>query len=133
MRVTIGQLTEDLTPFTKQGDEAMNIEIVPRKIVEDIIELCLKLGEENYDEGNNLADHDLEEANKRYLKSRTYEFIAQFAHELLEKFEEESIPHTCKHCEYSHVTNVKDCIYGCEQRSCGVRGEDTCEEWKERD
>lgn len=89
MRVTIGQLTEDLTPFTKQGDEAMNIEIVPRKIVEDIIEFCLKLGEENYDEGNSLAEHDLEEANKRYLKSRTYEFIAQFAHELLEKFEGE--------------------------------------------
>ena len=87
MRVTIGQLTEDLTPFTKQGDEAMNIEIVPRKIVEDIIELCLDLGEKNYDDGNSLADHDLEEANKRYLKSRTYEFIAQFAHELLEKFE----------------------------------------------
>lgn len=87
MRVTIGQLTEDLTPFTKQGDEAMNIEIVPRKIVEDIIELCLKNGEMCYDTGMSLTCQSIRE--RFFTRSRTYESIAQYAHELLEKFEGE--------------------------------------------
>ena len=60
MRVTIGQLTEDLTPFTKQGDEAMNIEIVPRKMVEMIID---------------------------YARSETHG-VAEFAEILLKNFEE---------------------------------------------
>ena len=38
MRVTIGQLTEDLIPFTEKGEKAMDIEIVPRKMVELIID-----------------------------------------------------------------------------------------------
>lgn len=38
MRVTIGQLTEDFIPHTEQGNEALNIEIVPRKMVEMIID-----------------------------------------------------------------------------------------------
>lgn len=38
MRVTIGQLTEDFVPHTEQGNEALNIEIVPRKMVELIID-----------------------------------------------------------------------------------------------
>lgn len=90
MRVTIGQLTEDLTPFTKQGDEAMNIEIVPRKIVEDIIEICLGLGEVNYDKGvANEKNHRRLSGYMCYSRSRAYENVAQIAHELLEKFEGE--------------------------------------------
>ena len=38
MRVTIGQLTEDFIPHTKKGNEALNIEVVPRKMVELIID-----------------------------------------------------------------------------------------------
>lgn len=38
MRVTIGQLTEDFVPHTEQGNKALNIEIVPRKMVELIID-----------------------------------------------------------------------------------------------
>lgn len=38
MRVTIGQLTEDFIPHTEQGNKALNIEIVPRKMVELIID-----------------------------------------------------------------------------------------------
>lgn len=38
MRVTIGQLTEDFIPHTEQGNKALNIEIVPRKMVEMIID-----------------------------------------------------------------------------------------------
>lgn len=90
MRVTIGQLTEDLTPFTKQGDEAMNIEIVPRKIVEDIIEMCLEIGERNYDEGMKLNERVQPKMQSNcFARSRAYENIAQLAHELLEKFEGE--------------------------------------------
>lgn len=39
-RVTIGQLTEDLVPYTEKGNKVANIEIVPRKIVEQIIYYC---------------------------------------------------------------------------------------------
>ena len=88
MRVTIGQLTEDLTPFTKQGDEAMNIEIVPRKIVEDIIEYCLAKGERCYDMALRL-DNCPSEQSRWFARSRTAEVIAQEAHKLLEKFEGE--------------------------------------------
>ena len=38
MRVTIGQLTEDLIPFTEEGNKVTDIEIVPRKMVEMIID-----------------------------------------------------------------------------------------------
>lgn len=38
MRVTIGQLTEDLIPFTEEGNKVADIEIVPRKLVEMIID-----------------------------------------------------------------------------------------------
>lgn len=90
MRVTIGQLTEDLTPFTKQGDEAMNVEIVPRKIVEDIIEMCLELGERNYDAGMKCDGRVNPKTQSNYFaRSKAYENIAQLAHELLEKFEGE--------------------------------------------
>lgn len=39
-RVTIGDITEDLLPFTEKGNKVITIEIVPRKIVEDIIHYC---------------------------------------------------------------------------------------------
>lgn len=40
MRVTIGQLTEDFIPHTEQGNKALNIEIIPRKITEDAVDYC---------------------------------------------------------------------------------------------
>ena len=88
MRVTIGQLTEDLTSFTKQGDEAMNIEIVPRKIVEDIIEWCFARGEECYDVGMKIKD-DSDAQCRWFARSHAMEAAAKYAHELLEKFEGE--------------------------------------------
>lgn len=39
-RVTIGDITEDLLPFTEKGNKVIMVEIVPRKIVEDIIQFC---------------------------------------------------------------------------------------------
>lgn len=38
MRVTIAQLAEDWIPFTEKGNMAENIEVVPRKMVEMIID-----------------------------------------------------------------------------------------------
>ena len=61
MRVTIGQLTEDFVPHTEQGNKALNIEVVPRKMVEMIID---------------------------YAKSETHG-VAEFAELLLKTFEEE--------------------------------------------
>lgn len=61
MRVTIGQLTEDFIPHTEQGNKALNIEVVPRKMVEMIID---------------------------YAESET-NGVADFARLLLKNFEEE--------------------------------------------
>ena len=41
-RVTIGEITEELLPFTEKGNKVIMVEIVPRKIVEDIIAECEK-------------------------------------------------------------------------------------------
>lgn len=41
-RVTIGDITEDLLPFTEKGNKVIMVEIVPRKIVEDIIQFCVE-------------------------------------------------------------------------------------------
>jgi hypothetical protein len=40
MRVTIGELVEEFIPHTEKENKITQVEIVPRKIVEDIIEFC---------------------------------------------------------------------------------------------
>lgn len=85
-RVTIGDITEDLLPFTEKGNKVITIEIVPRKIVEDIIEECKerkRLEEEklNYVDNSNVR-------NLYYTKAATFENIAIFAERLLNEFEE---------------------------------------------
>jgi hypothetical protein len=40
MRVTIGELVEDFIPHTENGNKITQVEIVPRKIVEQIIYYC---------------------------------------------------------------------------------------------
>lgn len=39
-RVTIGELTEDMVPFTEESDQVISIEVIPRSIVEKIIYFC---------------------------------------------------------------------------------------------
>lgn len=39
-QITIGELTEALVPFTEKGNKIVNVAIVPRKIVEQIIYYC---------------------------------------------------------------------------------------------
>lgn len=41
-QVTIGELVEDLIPHTEKGNKVMPVAIVPRKIVEDIIQFCVE-------------------------------------------------------------------------------------------
>ena len=88
MSVTIGKLVADYNSATfEERQRTKDIEVVPRKMVEEIIESCLKKGEEFYDlaiksDGNS-------DAQERWLaRSRMMERVAQLGHELLERFEE---------------------------------------------
>ena len=39
-QVTIGELVEDLIPHTEKGNKIIPVAIVPRKIIEDICDMC---------------------------------------------------------------------------------------------
>lgn len=39
-QVTIGELTEDLVPYTEKGNKIVNVAIIPRAIAEKAIALC---------------------------------------------------------------------------------------------
>lgn len=86
-RVTIGKLVDDFidSPIEERA-KTKDIEVVPRKMVEDIIEACLKKGEEFYDLAARMDD--IPDAQGRWFaRSRTMERVAQLGHELLERFE----------------------------------------------
>ena len=87
-RVTIGKLVNDFIdiPFGER-DKIKDIEVVPRKMVEDIIEACLKKGEEFYDLAVRMDDNP-DAQGRWFARSRTMERVAQLGHELLERFEE---------------------------------------------
>lgn len=87
MSVTIGKLVDDFitSPF-EERDKTRDIEVVPRKMVEDIIEACLKRGKDCYDVGKGFDD--VPDAQGRWIaRSATWESAAQLAHDLLESFE----------------------------------------------
>ena len=85
-RVTIGEITEDLLPFTEKGNKVITIEIVPRKIVEDIIDMCSSL----YDQSCNKGDKEKNVSYRNYLNGQAgaFEFIQVFAEGKLREFEE---------------------------------------------
>ena len=85
-RVTIGDITEDLLPFTEKGNKVITIEIVPRKIVEDIIDLCSALYDQSCDQG----DKETNVSFRNYLngQAEAFEFIQLFAKGKLREFEE---------------------------------------------
>ena len=87
MSVTIGKLVADYNSATfEERQRSKDYEVVPRKIVENIIEACLKKGEEFYDLA--VSMDDIPDAQGRWFaRSRTMERVAQFGHELLEEFE----------------------------------------------
>lgn len=85
--VTIGELVEDFIPHTEKGNKITQVEIVPRKIVEKIIEFCR--------EGENKAGVTymttcFENERKRASgSSSAYVSIRAYAEGLLENFESE--------------------------------------------
>lgn len=85
-RVTIGDITEDLLPFTEKGNKVIMVEIVPRKIVEDIINLCSALYDQSCDQG----DKEINVSFRNYLngQAEAFEFIRDYATEKLGEFEE---------------------------------------------
>ncbi len=87
MSVTIGKLVADYNSTTfEERQRSKDFEVVPRKIVEDIIEACLKKGEDCYDVGKGFDD--VPDAQGRWIaRSATWESAAQLAHDLLESFE----------------------------------------------
>lgn len=84
-RVTIGDITEDLLPFTEKGNKVIMVEIVPRKIVEDIIAKC-----QEWENDNREYADKADEISKYvyYAKANCYQGIAEEAIELLKQFEE---------------------------------------------
>ena len=85
--VTIGKLVADYNSATfEERQRTKDIEVVPRKMVDDIIEACLKKGEEFYDTAKRLEDYP-DAQGRWFARSRTMERVAQFGHELLEEFE----------------------------------------------
>lgn len=87
MSVTIGQLTEDLVPFTEKGNKVAEIKIVPRKIVEDIVKECKE--RKQLEEKKMMFVDNPNVKNMYYANAVAYESIAIFAERLLNEFEEE--------------------------------------------
>ena len=87
-RVRIGTLVDDFmdSPFEERA-KTKDIEVVHRKMVEDIIEACLKKGEEFYDLAVRMDDNP-DAQGRWFARSRTMERVAQLGHELLAEFEE---------------------------------------------
>lgn len=90
-QVTIGELVEDMIPHTEKGNKVMPVEIVPRKIVEDIIRLCendISIFEkliEKHLKQNNLTERE----RQRLLAKREQAYhIMHYAQGKLLEFEE---------------------------------------------
>ncbi|MBR1904877.1 MAG: hypothetical protein IJ819_00240 [Clostridiales bacterium] len=78
MSVTIGQLTEDLVPYTEKGNKVAKIEIVPRKIVEDIIAECDK-ARAKYLESDNISEFMTGEASfAGVILCKAYDLLSEF-------------------------------------------------------
>lgn len=78
-KVTVGELTQDLIPFTEKGDKIINVEIVPRKIVENIIVYCKMRSDKAFD------DSSLIDIGKRYA----FDDVIAYAENQLKMFEED--------------------------------------------
>ena len=85
-RVTIGDITEDLLPFTEKGNKVIMVEIVPRKIVEDIIDLCSALFNQSCDQRD--KEKNVSFINYLYGQANAFEYIQTFAEGKLREFEE---------------------------------------------
>ncbi len=100
------------------------VEIVPRKMVEMIIEKCDRDIEEYEDESHIYGAVRNEARN-----------IKNYALSLLEKFEEEpekEKPKHCHQCKHFNIEDEKFCVYSCNLTNERVQRFGRCAEWKER-
>lgn len=125
MRVTIGELTEDYLPFTKEGNEATTIEIVPRKMVEMIIEKCER--QISYIEPEERVFNSYARGIVEYAEN-----VKTYAEELLREFEKEPKEHTCRNCKYLNTVDIQHCLYSCGLKGGAVFGFESCGSWEER-
>lgn len=80
-QVTIGELTEDLVPYTEKGNKIVNVSIVPRKIVEDIIAECDK-ARAKYLESDNISEFMVGEASfAGVILCKAYDLLSEFEKE----------------------------------------------------
>lgn len=86
-QVTIGELTEDIVPYTEKGNEITNVAIVPRAIPEKIIALCDSMidfinGDYEGDDGEvtEYGKGELDFANS--VKDYTLNLLAYFEEEV---------------------------------------------------
>lgn len=122
-RVTIGELTEDYLPFTKEGNEATTIEVVPRKMVEMIIEKC-KL------------DHVQFEDDKGFTAAGVRaeaEQIKKYAEGLLRDFEKEPRARVCSNCSHAGCVSPLEQLFACPYCfGYSVGEKPACEHFEER-
>ena len=123
-RVTIGKLAGDFNSATfQERQKTKDIEVVPRKVVEDIIS-CLQMDAETFDELGTDYGYGCRDQAKETIK---------FAEKCLEKFDaeyESEVAQTCRHCKYSKLNRPDLQLYSCRFQTYLVAGEHTCESFK---
>lgn len=80
-QVTIGELTEALVPFTEKGNKIVNVAIVPRKIVEQIIYYCESNADLTSSYNTIYYDNGWSDALKR-VKERAEYLLSEFEKEV---------------------------------------------------
>lgn len=104
--------------------EILNVEIVPRKMVEMIIERC------NRDINTFNTDKSIPNTICYEAKS-----IKKYAERLLREFEEEPEEEKqtyCRNCKYLNTVDIKNNIYSCTLKGGTVFGFEGCGSWEER-
>lgn len=114
-RVTIGDIAEDLLPFTEEGNKVITIEIVPRKIVEDIMNMCVNIICTTPDE------------DEQDIAYRIYHKVES----LLKQFEGDDLPHTCRFCKNARCVSQMEFLYRCKHQPGTQTGEATCKYFEE--
>lgn len=87
MSVTIGKLVDDfiVSPI-EERDKARDIEVVPRKVVEDIIEQCDEY-QQSLNKKINSLQHSEHEVIEYHAKIEALMFVMHLADGLLRDFE----------------------------------------------
>lgn len=87
-RVTIGELIEDVVPFTEEADKIITVEIVPRKILENLIKECKSQQDRCYSKMDGFVSADAPEWNYLFGKAMAYAEVIDEIKAQLRGFEE---------------------------------------------